>query len=77
MKTIQVLGMGCSKCEKLYEQAEAAAKELGIEYKIEKVDDINRITEMGVMMTPALVIDGTVKISGRVPTVGALKEMLK
>ena len=69
--------MGCPKCNKLYEHAEAAAKELGIEYKMEKVSDINQITDMGVMMTPALAVDGTVKISGRVPTVEALKELLK
>ena len=77
MKTIQVLGMGCAKCNKLYEHAETAAKELGIEYKMEKVADINRITDMGVMITPALAIDGTVKITGRVPTVEAIKELLK
>ena len=77
MKTIQILGMGCQKCNKLYEHAEAAAKELGIEYKMEKISDINKITDMGVMMTPALAIDGAVKIAGRVPTVEAIKELLK
>lgn len=77
MKIIQVLGMGCAKCNKLYEHAEAAAKELGIAYKMEKISDINKITDMGVMMTPALAVDGKVKISGRVPTVQALKEILK
>ena len=77
MKTIQILGMGCAKCNKLYELTETAAKELGIEYKMEKVDDINRITDMGVMMTPALAVDGTVKVAGRVPTVEAIKEILK
>lgn len=77
MKTIQVLGMGCAKCNKLYEHAEAAAKELGIEYKMEKVSDINKITDMGVMITPALAVDGVVKLAGRVPTVQALKEILK
>ena len=77
MKTIQILGMGCAKCEKLYEHAEAAAKALGIEYRIEKVTDINKITEMGVMMTPALAVDGVVKSAGRVPTVEAVKDMLK
>lgn len=77
MKLIQVLGMGCAKCNKLYEHAETAAKELGIEYKMEKVDDIGKITDMGVMMTPALAVDGVVKISGRVPTAEAIKELLK
>jgi len=74
---IQILGMGCPKCKKLYEAAEQAAKELGLEYEMEKIDDIDRITEMGVMMTPALAIDGEVKLVGRVPTVENLKEILK
>jgi len=74
---IQILGMGCPKCKKLYEAAETAAKELGLEYEMEKIDDIDRITEMGVMMTPALAIDGEVKLVGRVPTVENLKEILK
>jgi len=76
MKTIQILGMGCQKCNKLYEHAEAAAKELGIEYKMEKINDIGRIADMGVMMTPALAIDGAVKVSGRVPAVEAIKGIL-
>jgi len=74
---IQILGMGCPKCKKLYEAAEQAAKELGLEYEMEKIDDIDRITEMGVMMTPALAIDGEVKLVGRVPTIENLKEILK
>jgi len=77
MKTIQILGMGCAKCQKLYEHAEAAAKALGIEYRMEKIADINKITEMGVMMTPALAVDGVVKSAGRVPTADAIKDMLK
>ncbi|HOX23152.1 MAG TPA: thioredoxin family protein [Elusimicrobiales bacterium] len=77
MKTIQILGMGCPKCNKLYELAEAAAKELGIEYKMEKVSDINKITDMGVMITPALAVDGIVKLAGRVPTIEAIKGLLK
>jgi small redox-active disulfide protein 2 len=74
---IQILGMGCPKCKKLYEAAEQAAKELGLDYEMEKIDDIDKITEMGVMMTPALAIDGEVKLVGRVPTVENLKEILK
>ncbi len=77
MKTIQILGMGCAKCNKLYEQTELAAKELGLEYRMEKVSDMEKIVEMGVMMTPAMAVDGVVKVSGRVPTVESLKEMLK
>jgi len=74
---IQILGMGCPKCKKLYEVAEQAAKELGLDYEMEKIDDIDRITEMGVMMTPALAIDGEVKLVGRVLSVENLKEILK
>jgi len=77
MKTIQILGTGCAKCQKLYEHADAAAKELAIEYQMEKVTDINKITDMGVMMTPALAVDGVVKSAGRVPTMDAIKELLK
>jgi len=77
MKTIQILGMGCSKCEMLYKHAEAAAKELTLDYKMEKISDMNKITAMGVMMTPALAVDGKVLISGRIPSVEALKDILK
>ncbi|MCX6645316.1 MAG: thioredoxin family protein [bacterium] len=65
---IQILGTGCPKCKKLYENAEKAAKEAGIDYEIEKVEDIMKIMEAGVMMTPALVIDGDVKSVGKVLT---------
>lgn len=68
MKKLQVLGTGCPKCKKLAENAEAAAKALGIEYEIEKVTDINEIMKFGVMMTPALAVDGKVKIVGKVPS---------
>jgi small redox-active disulfide protein 2 len=73
---IQVLGTGCPKCRKLAELAESAANELGIDYTLEKVTDINRITEFGVMMTPALAVDGVVKVSGKVPSPGDVKKML-
>lgn len=76
MKKIQVLGTGCPKCKKLAENAEAAAKELGIEYELQKVTQINDIMKMGVMITPALVIDGTVKVSGKVPSPEDIKSML-
>lgn len=76
MKKIQILGTGCSKCKKLAENTETAAKELGIEYQIEKVTDISEIMKFGVMLTPALAIDGQVKVSGKVPTVQNIKEML-
>jgi len=76
MKKLKILGTGCYKCEKLFENAEAAAKALGIEYEIEKVTDILEITGFGVMMTPALVIDGEVKIVGKVPPIEELKRYL-
>jgi small redox-active disulfide protein 2 len=76
MKKIQILGTGCPKCKKLTESAEAAAKDLGIEYTLEKVTDIEKIMAYGVMMTPALVVDGQVKISGRVPSADEVKKLL-
>jgi small redox-active disulfide protein 2 len=76
MKKLQILGTGCLKCKKLAENAEAAAKELSIEYIIEKVTDISEIMKMGVMMTPALVIDGKVKVAGKVASPEDIKKML-
>ena len=76
MKKIQILGTGCPKCKKLAENAEAAAKELGIEYELEKVTQINDIMKMGVMITPALAIDGTVKVAGKVVSPEDIKAML-
>jgi small redox-active disulfide protein 2 len=73
---IQILGAGCPKCKKLAENAEAAAKELGIDYEIEKVTDISKIMDFGVMMTPALAVDGEVKVAGKVPPVDEIKRML-
>jgi len=76
MKKIQVLGTGCPKCKKLAENAEAAAKALGVAYELEKVTQINDIMQMGVMMTPALAIDGTVKVVGKVASADDIKAML-
>jgi len=76
MKKIQILGTGCPKCKKLAENVEAAAKELNIEYEIEKVTDINEMMKFGVMMTPALVVDGEVKVVGKVPSPAEIKQML-
>ncbi len=77
MKHIQILGTGCPKCNKLTEETEAAAKALGIEYQLEKVTDITKIMSFGVMITPALVIDGEVKVSGKVPSQDDLRKLLK
>lgn len=76
MKKIQVLGTGCPKCKKLAENAETAARDAGIEYELEKVTDINAIMKMGVMMTPALAVDGTVKIVGKVPSPAEIQKLL-
>ena len=76
MRTIHVLGSGCPKCRKLAANAEAAAKELGIEYEMEKVTDVAEIAKAGVMFTPALVVDGVVKVSGKVPSVEEIRKLL-
>ena len=76
MKKIQILGTGCPKCKKLAENAEAAAKDLGIEYELQKVTEINEIMKFGVMMTPGLAVDGEVKVVGKVAEVSDIKEML-
>ena len=76
MKRVQILGTGCPKCRKLAENAEAAAEALGIEYEIEKVTDITEIMKFGVMMTPALAVDGEVKVAGKVPEPGEIEGML-
>lgn len=65
MKKIQILGTGCPKCKKLKENAETAAKTLGMEVEIEKVEKITDIMKFGVMTTPALVVDGVVKSAGK------------
>ena len=76
MKTLQILGTGCPKCKKLAENTETAAKELGIEYDLVKITEINAIMGFGVMMTPALVVDGEVKVVGKVPDVSELKKLM-
>lgn len=76
MKKIQILGTGCPKCSKLTENARKAAEEAGIAHEIEKVTDINKMMELGVMMTPALAIDGEVKSVGKVLSVEEIKKLL-
>lgn len=73
---IEVLGTGCSECKTVYEAVQAAVKEKGIEAEIVKVEDIPSIMKYGVMSTPALVIDGTVKFSGKVASVSEITGML-
>jgi small redox-active disulfide protein 2 len=76
MTRVQVLGTGCAKCAKLKEHADTAVRELGIDASVEKVEDIVEITTFGVMMTPALAIDGEVKVVGKVPSVDEIKGYL-
>ncbi len=76
MKTLQILGTGCSNCKKLTEQVELAARELGIEHQIEKVTDMQEIASFGVMRTPALAVDGQVKVAGNIPSIEELKRLI-
>ena len=76
MMKLQILGTGCAKCQKLAEQTKAAADGLGIDYEIEKVTDIGDIMKFGVMITPALVVDGEVKVVGKAPPAEELKALL-
>lgn len=73
---IKILGTGCKKCNKLEENTKKAVAELGVDASIEKVEDIKKIVEYGVMSTPALVVDEEVKFSGRVPKVEEIKKYL-
>ena len=77
MKKIQILGTGCRKCQQLAETAEAAARDLGIEYELEKVKELDQIMAFGVMLTPALAVDGEVKLSGTVPSVAEAKTLIQ
>jgi small redox-active disulfide protein 2 len=73
---IQVLGTGCARCKKLYENAQKAVEELGLEALVEKVEDIQQIMSFEILMTPGLVIDGYVKAAGRVPNVEEVKKLI-
>ena len=76
MKKLQILGTGCAKCDELTKRTEEAARGLGLEYGMEKVSDLREIMTFGVMMTPALVVDGKVKVAGRVPSLEEIKGLL-
>ena len=73
---LQILGTGCPKCKKLAANAEEAAKGLGLDVEIEKVTDIDKIIDFGVMSTPSLAIDGKVVVVGKVPSVEEIKKLL-
>jgi len=76
LKDVKVLGTGCPKCDELAKRANEAIQTLGLDCTVEKVTDIMQITSFGVMMTPALVVDGRVTVTGKVPSVEEIKEML-
>jgi small redox-active disulfide protein 2 len=76
MKKLQVLGPGCPKCVELAKRTEEAAIAAGGDYEVEKVSDLTKIMAFGVMMTPALVVDGEVKVVGQVPSVEEIKKII-
>lgn len=76
MTTIQVLGTGCKKCAALKENVEEALKNLGVEAAVEKIEDINEIVKFGVMIPPALAVDGEVKIAGKVASTEEIMGLL-
>lgn len=77
MKLVQILGTGCAKCEKLKHNAEEAIRQSGAEATVEKITDITQITSFGVMMTPALAIDGEVKLVGKVASPDDIEKLLQ
>lgn len=77
MKKIEILGTGCAKCTKLYELVEKTAIDQKIEFSIEKISEVNKIMDYGVMMTPALVVDGSVKSVGKIPSKDEIIKFLK
>ncbi|MBN1602905.1 MAG: TM0996/MTH895 family glutaredoxin-like protein [Chitinispirillaceae bacterium] len=76
MKKIQILGTGCPKCKKLYEAVQQVVKESSIEADVTKVEDINEILKFGIMMTPALAVDGEVKVYGKIPKPEEIRKMI-
>ena len=76
MKKLLVLGPGCPRCDQLLQFTGQAAEELGIEYHLEKLTDISKFSDFGLMMTPGLVVDGELKVQGKVPSVDDIKAML-
>jgi small redox-active disulfide protein 2 len=76
VKKIKVLGPGCPRCETLAKLTQQAVDQLGLDCDLEKVTDITRFADYGVMMTPGLVVDGEVKVQGKVPSLDELKALL-
>ncbi len=73
---IKVLGTGCAKCRKLEQIVREAVREIGVEAEIEKISDVREIAKTGVMMTPGLMIDGEVKLSGKVPNKAEINKII-
>ena len=76
MKKIKILGTGCAKCEKLAGNVKQAAENLGLDYEMEKVTDLNQIMSFGVMTTPGLVVDGQVLLTGKVPAAADIEKLI-
>jgi len=74
---IEILGMGCPKCKKLYENVQQALSETGKEADVEKIEDLNKMTEYGIMISPALAIDGEVKAVGKVLSIEEIKALIQ
>ncbi len=72
-----VIGPGCPRCKTLAQFTEQAAQELGVTYELNKVTDLKQIMALGVMMTPALAVDGTIKVVGKVPSIPEIKAILQ
>ena len=77
MKSIKIVGSGCAKCNKLYDMTDQAAKELGIEYTLDKITEIGEFAAFGVMITPAMIVDDKVKLSGSVPSLEKIKQLIQ
>lgn len=73
---IEILGTGCAKCKKVTDNVKRAVDELGLDIQVEKIEDINRILDYGVMMTPGVVIDGEVKVAGKIPDIKQIKQWI-
>ena len=76
MRDLKVYGTGCTKCNRLEANAKAAAEALGLDFQLEKITDRNEITNAGILVTPALVVDGEVKVAGKAPSVDELRAAL-
>jgi len=76
VRKIQILGTGCLRCQQLAENAEAAVKDLGVPYEVEKVTDIDEIAKLSLIATPALIVNGHIAVAGDVLSVEDIKEIL-